>query len=128
MPSRLSTASPPSLPMMPADSGETTPSSAAASSGTSNRYGPSVQEMSMSSGSRVRRGATTEMIERSMLAVGVRTPGRQTRKLRTSADLGADLEALGLDFCQQPVDLERVEQTGAEVLNRFGAARHPVAQ
>ncbi len=40
--------------MMPAVSGETTPSIAEASIGSSNWYGPSFQEMSMSSGSRVR--------------------------------------------------------------------------
>src|SRR5690242_10412975 len=68
------------------------------------------------------------MIGRSMLARGVRTPRRQTRNLRKSADLGADLEALGLDLCEQPVDLERVQQTGAEVLDRLRAAGHPVAQ
>src|ERR1700761_8023780 len=42
MPSRLSTARPPSLPIRPAVSGETTPSSAAARRGSSKRYGPSV--------------------------------------------------------------------------------------
>ena len=47
--------------MMPAVAGETTPSIAEASSGSSNRYGPSVQVMSMSSGSRVRREGTIAM-------------------------------------------------------------------
>ena len=46
---------------MPAVSGETTPSIAAASSGSSNWYGPSFQLMSMSSGSRVRREGTIAM-------------------------------------------------------------------
>ena len=63
-----------------------------------------------------------------MLAVGVRPPCRQTRNLRTSADLSADVEALGLDLGEQPVDLERVKQAGAEVLDRLSAARHAVAQ
>jgi hypothetical protein len=58
IPSRLSTARPPSLPMIPAVSGETTPSSAAPIRGRSKRYGPSVQETSTSSGSRVRRDGT----------------------------------------------------------------------
>jgi hypothetical protein len=44
--------------MMPAVSGDTTPSIAEARSGSSNRYGPSVQVMSTSSGSRVRREGT----------------------------------------------------------------------
>ena len=47
--------------MSPAICGETTPSIAAASIGSSNRYGPSIQEMSMSSGSRVRREGTIAM-------------------------------------------------------------------
>ena len=47
--------------MMPAVAGETTPSIAEASSGSSKRYGPSVQVMSMSSGSRVRREGTIAM-------------------------------------------------------------------
>ena len=45
----------------PATAGETTPSIAEATSGSSNRYGPSVQVMSMSSGSRVRREGTIAM-------------------------------------------------------------------
>jgi hypothetical protein len=51
----------PDLPMMPAVVGEMTPSMAAPRSGSSNRYGPSVQLMSMSSGSRVRRDGTIAM-------------------------------------------------------------------
>ena len=47
--------------MIPAVSGDTTPSIADASSGSSNRYGPSVQVMSMSSGSLVRRDGTMAM-------------------------------------------------------------------
>ena len=46
---------------MPAVSGDTTPSIADASSGSSNRYGPSVHETSTSSGSRVRREGTIAM-------------------------------------------------------------------
>jgi hypothetical protein len=49
------------LPTIPAVSGDTTPSIAEASSGSSNRYGPSVQEMSTSSGSRVLRDGTIAM-------------------------------------------------------------------
>src|SRR5579863_4372785 len=45
-----------------------------------------------------------------------------------SADLRADLEMLELDLGQQPVHGRRIEQPGAEVLDRFGAARDPVAQ
>ena len=47
--------------MIRAVSGETTPSIAEASSGSSKRYGPSVHEMSTSSGSRVRRDGTIAM-------------------------------------------------------------------
>ena len=47
--------------MIPAVSGLTTPSIAEASSGSSKRYGPRVQVMSMSSGSRVRREGTIAM-------------------------------------------------------------------
>src|ERR1700742_1346700 len=61
MPSRFRTARPPSFPTMPAVSGETTPSIAEASSGSSNRYGPSIHVTSMSSGSRVRLEGTIAM-------------------------------------------------------------------
>ena len=47
--------------MTAAVSGETTPSIAEASIGSSNWYGPSFHEMSMSSGSRVRREGTIAM-------------------------------------------------------------------
>ena len=46
---------------MPAVFGLTTPSIAEASSGSSKRYGPRVQVMSMSSGSRVLREGTIAM-------------------------------------------------------------------
>src|SRR5262245_23947050 len=61
MPSRLSTPRPPSLPSSIAISGETTPSIADASSGSSSRCGPSFQPMSTSCGSRVRRDGTIAM-------------------------------------------------------------------
>src|SRR3954454_10747040 len=47
--------------MPAAEAGLTTPSIAEASSGSSKRYGPSDQEMSTSSGSRVRREGTIAM-------------------------------------------------------------------
>src|SRR3954451_24396929 len=61
MPSRLSTPSPPSLPSSIATWGETTPSIAEASSGSSSRCGPSFQPMSTSCGSRVRLDGTIAM-------------------------------------------------------------------
>src|SRR5690349_21236535 len=61
MPSRLSTPSPPSLPSSIATCGETTPSIAEASSGSSSRCGPSFQPMSTSCGSRVRLDGTIAM-------------------------------------------------------------------
>src|SRR6478672_9835610 len=61
MPSRVRTARPPSRPMIPAVLGDTTPSIADAIIGSSNWYGPSFHEMSMSSGSRVRRDGTIAM-------------------------------------------------------------------
>jgi hypothetical protein len=47
--------------MSPAVVGETTPSIAEAMSGSSKRYGPSFQETSTSSGSRVRGSGTIAM-------------------------------------------------------------------
>src|SRR5262252_7375874 len=61
MPSRFSTARPPSSPSLIATSGETTPSIADASSGSSSRCGPSFQPMSTSCGSRVRLDGTIAM-------------------------------------------------------------------
>src|SRR5581483_3062441 len=57
-------------------------------------------------------------------------PGPSLRILRTrvSADLRADLDRLGVDLAQQPVDLPGVDHPGAEVLNRLGSAGHAVAQ
>jgi hypothetical protein len=46
---------------MPAVSGETTPSIADARRGSSSRYGPTIEVMSMSSGSLVRREGTIAM-------------------------------------------------------------------
>ena len=54
----MSTARPPSLPISIADAGETTPSMEAASIGSSNVQASISQEMSTSSGSRVRREGT----------------------------------------------------------------------
>src|SRR6185503_14252007 len=61
MPSRLRTPSPPSLPSSIATCGETTPSIAEGSSGSSSRCGPSFQPMSTSCGSRVRLDGTIAM-------------------------------------------------------------------
>src|SRR5437588_2458102 len=60
-PSRLRTPRPPSWPSLIAVAGETTPSIAEASSGSSSRCGPSRQAMSTSSASRVRRLGTIAM-------------------------------------------------------------------
>ena len=49
------------MPIVRAVAGETTPSIAEASSGSSKRYGPRFHEMSTSSGSRVRREGTIAM-------------------------------------------------------------------
>src|SRR5512132_719716 len=61
MPSRFSTPRPPSSPSSIATSGETTPSIADASRGSSSRCGPSFQPMSTSCGSRVRLDGTIAM-------------------------------------------------------------------
>src|SRR6476660_6549305 len=61
MPSKFSTPSPPSLPSSIATAGETTPSIAEASNGSSSRCGPSFQPMSTSCGSRVRLDGTIAM-------------------------------------------------------------------
>src|SRR3954471_2802312 len=61
MPSRLSTPRPPSCPSSTAVAGDTTPSMAEASSGSSRRWGPSRHAMSTSSASRVRRLGTIAM-------------------------------------------------------------------
>src|SRR3954447_13925232 len=158
MPSRFKTASPPSLPTMPATCGETTPSIAAASSGSSKRYGPRVHVMSMSSGSRVRRDGTIAMsskpyARRPFLPRPISTSMAAT--LRSAADGNLTLAArsgpvrepktrnlrqlrtgrqsrlrqpLDLHVVEQPLYLARVEHAGPEVLDRLGAAGHGEAQ
>src|SRR3954449_9648009 len=158
MPSRFRTARPPSLPTMPAVRGDTTPSIAAASSGSSKRYGPSVQVMSMSSGSRVRREGTIAMsskpyARRPFLPRPISTsieahptfdggrngddssafrPHRRAETALFAGNLsGADRglrERFHRHLGHQPIHLRRVDHTGAHVADRLRAASHRGAQ
>src|ERR671915_651940 len=118
MPSRLSTPRPPSLPRIAAVSGETTPSIAEASSGSSKRYGPSIQLMSMSSGSRVRRDGTIAMssnpyARRPFLPRPISISKlvlQQGRGLESvSLHFRGDLQIVDRDLAEQALDLVAVD-------------------
>src|SRR4051795_1646545 len=135
MPSRLSTARPPSLPTMPATCGETTPSIAAASSGSSKRYGPRVHVMSRPSGSRVRRDGTIAMsskpyARRPFLPRPISTSMAAT--LRSAADGNRTLAAVpGPLHEPNPPYLREVREgsgTGVERRLRQPLDRHVVLQ
>jgi hypothetical protein len=47
---------------------------------------------------------------------GIRVFSKPTAENALSADLGRQLDPLGLDLGQQPIDLPGVKETGTEVL------------
>src|SRR5436305_11395837 len=70
----------------------------------------------------------------SMMLAAARRRHRGSRRAggdaprRLSADLGADLDPLGLDLSQQLLDPTGIDQAGAEMLRRLSAAGDPETQ